>query len=116
MNVEFQGVVYMNRFGISDDIFNELVSSFKNDVLLQKAYVFGSRARGNYTDRSDLDIAVLGNNISSRQLNLLKDRLDNLNTVINFDIIDANKIKKKVMLDNILKEGVLIYDRDDKGN
>ena len=53
-----------------------------------KIILFGSRARGTHTERSDVDIAVYGGDFDSFYWDI-KERVHSLLT---FDIIDGNKI------------------------
>lgn len=43
---------------ISDETKRKIVNWAKNEPLVIKAYIFGSRARDDYTPESDLDVAV----------------------------------------------------------
>lgn len=47
----------------------------ENDFKIRHAYVFGSYAKGNFTDDSDIDLAVVMNNLSNSftmQVELMK--------------------------------------------
>ncbi|MEJ6949641.1 nucleotidyltransferase domain-containing protein [Natronospora cellulosivora (SeqCode)] len=101
----------MNKFGISEDIFRKIVGTIEKFPSIEQVYVFGSRARGDFSKGSDLDLALSGENITSKEVNLLQDALDNLNTIISIDIVNIDEIEKEKLSNNIKKEGVLIYDR-----
>ncbi|MEM1595519.1 MAG: nucleotidyltransferase domain-containing protein, partial [Ignisphaera sp.] len=45
-----------------DDL-KSLVESYRNRFSLKLVVLFGSRARGNYTDESDIDILVVADNL-----------------------------------------------------
>lgn len=47
------------KYNLPERILREL-SSFAREHSVTKIILFGSRARGNHTERSDIDIAVYG--------------------------------------------------------
>lgn len=101
----------MNQFGIKDSLLKEIISILKKYPKVERAYIFGSRARGDYTKVSDIDIAVEGQNIESELLNFIEDEFFYLNTALEFDLVNLSQINKAPLQDNILKEGVKIYDK-----
>ena len=99
----------VNDFGIK----NNIIVSIKNilsDYPVEKAYLYGSRARGDYNNTSDIDIAVKGKTIDSTKVNLIINDLELLDTALTFDVVNFNDLGKKELKDNISKEGVKIYD------
>lgn len=102
----------MIKYGLSKELFKKIIAIIEKYSSIQKVYVYGSRARGDYSKRSDLDLAFYGENISSKEINLLEDDLDNLDTIITFDLINIDTIDKEKLSENIRREGVLIYDRE----
>lgn len=95
-----------NKFGINIDSFNEMIMLFKEFECLDKVYIFGSRARGNYKKVSDIDLAIEAKcDIKLRLLNKLED----IRCILKFDVVDLNNIGNEKLLNNIKKEGILIY-------
>lgn len=47
------------KYGIKKEIFKDIINTFKKYEKIEEAYIFGSRARGDYKDISDIDIALL---------------------------------------------------------
>ena len=70
-------------------------------------YLFGSRARGNHTERSDIDVAIdLGRKMEIREIAKARGVLDGLNLPEKIDVVDMQSISQD-MKGFILKEGVL---------
>ena len=46
------------NFGLEDNIIEKIIQVFEANSKVDKAVVFGSRAKGNYRLDSDIDIAV----------------------------------------------------------
>jgi uncharacterized protein len=73
-----------------------------------KIYIFGSRARGMHSERSDIDLALdTGERISHRIIGEIKDVLEATNIINSIDVVDAHGPIPPAMRDAILKEGVL---------
>lgn len=75
---------------------------------IEKAVLFGSRARGDNRENSDIDIAFYTDN--KEVFHFLKDEMDQIDTIIKIDLFDAKNIKKQPLLDGIEKDGIVIYE------
>jgi predicted nucleotidyltransferase len=72
-----------------------------------KIYLFGSRARGDNTERSDIDIAIdAGRRISLTEKGQMLSMIDALNIPQKTDLVDINRAPE-ALKNNILKEGIL---------
>jgi len=50
----------MNAFGISNRSFEYIKNTFESYPEIKEVLVFGSRAKGNYRNGSDIDLAIKG--------------------------------------------------------
>ncbi len=94
------------KFGLSEEIYiklKEIVNKYNN----YKFKIFGSRARGDYKNNSDIDIAIEGNIDRKEKFNILDD-FDKLDIPYTMDIVFIQDINKKEFLESIIKEGVNI--------
>lgn len=96
-------------FGLKDSS----ISKMKNILLryeeIEKAIIFGSRARGDYKKTSDIDIAIFSHNITSTRLNLLRNDFDELDIIYTVDLVDFYNVSKEELKNNIINEGVVIF-------
>ncbi len=99
----------VRQYGIANDLLED-VKRILSNYPVDQALIFGSRARGDYISTSDIDLVIVGQNLDSTQLNLIKNDLDCLNTIYSFDIINLKNINKEKLKQNIAEEGVLFYD------
>lgn len=76
-----------------------------------EARIFGSRARGDYTKTSDIDLAV---SLCHPVLPDLAEALDNSLLPYKADIIDMNAAKNDKLTENISRDGKLLF-RTEKG-
>ncbi|KCZ71758.1 nucleotidyltransferase family protein [Candidatus Methanoperedens nitroreducens] len=95
------------------DIYEESLEQVKKTVLDAlrgedvMIILFGSRARGDYSRRSDIDIGILPKNeYSKKKLILLKEKLEEMNIPYKVEVVNLSKVSK-VFREKALKEGVL---------
>lgn len=100
----------MNKYGFSDELLNDIIEILKKRENVKSAMIFGSRARGDCRINSDIDICIFGD-INPIELNLIIDELKELNTPLDFDVVNFEKTKKEELKKNILKEGVKFYEK-----
>lgn len=97
------------EFGLKNTELKAIIDVIKNESYIEKAVIFGSRARNDYKKTSDIDIAIYGKNITSTQLNLLRDRLNHLDLIYKIDVVDFYNLTKEGLIKNIDTEGRQIY-------
>lgn len=77
-----------------------------------KILLFGSRARGDFRQRSDIDIAVFS--MPTENQNRFIEDIENLPTLLDFAIIFVNDKTDPKLLYNIKNEGVIIMSKFDE--
>lgn len=70
--------------------------------------LFGSRARGDASERSDIDLAAF--DVPAEQQASFRLALDDLPTLLNFDLVFVQQDTNPVLLSEIERDGVIIYD------
>lgn len=99
------GQMYENT-GIKQKVIEEIqVIAQTYDVELVK--LFGSRARGDYKDRSDIDLAVWGG--KTEEFALAVD--EETSTLLKYDIVDMGASLQQELRESIEKEGKIIYEK-----
>ena len=94
------------KYNLPDRMLREL-SSFARKYSINKIVLFGSRARGTNTERSDIDIAVYGGDFD-RFYWAVKEKT---NSLLMFDIIQADSSVSDDLKKEIQKDGVVIYEK-----
>lgn len=101
-----------NKFGLEEEIIEELKKIFAKYKEIEKVCIFGSRAKGTYKETSDIDIALFGANLTHTINTKVYFDIDTLYLVYKVDLLNFNSLKDGDKLkENILKEGVEIYAR-----
>ncbi|MBD5433530.1 MAG: nucleotidyltransferase domain-containing protein [Treponema sp.] len=76
----------------------------ENDI--KKVILFGSRARGTNSERSDIDLAISGGNA----LDFYYDVEEKAHTLLMFDVVDLDKGISEALQAEIKKDGVILYE------
>ena len=98
-----------DKIGLSDSQYAELYSVFSGFPCVVEVIVYGSRAKGNYSDRSDLDLVVTlhSSDKSARHtIAQIKLALDDSNLVPSVDIQELENIKNARLKDHISRRGI----------
>jgi len=96
-----------------DEIIQELLNGLDQHDLLDKIemmMLFGSRARGDAEERSDIDIAISARLLTSKEWLLIDDIVENLNTLLEVQVVNYDQ-SPKALQQNITTEGKLIYEQ-----
>ena len=99
----------MNNFGFTDKTTNLLTDFFKRYSKIKTVIIFGSRATGDYKPSSDIDFAILGENIDFKFIQHISSEIDELSTPYMYDIVDYNSITNDALRNNIDKFGKVFY-------
>lgn len=67
----------------------------------KEVILFGSRAKGTATDRSDFDLAVSG----VLNFDSLQEAIDEIPTLFSFDVVNMDTCKNNLLLEEIKKYG-----------
>ena len=70
-----------------------------------RVILFGSRAKGTNTDRSDIDIAVRG----VKNIWELQEKLEEIPTLYKIDLVDLDTCKNQLLMEDIEQYGREIY-------
>lgn len=96
----------MNETGIRPQIIQE-IKELAQKYGIQKVILFGSRARGDYRNVSDIDLAVSGGNIAAFAMDVEEETT----TLLKYDVVNLDGSVQKELLDAIEKEGVMLYEK-----
>ena len=94
--------------GAMENLYQKIASigrSFHAD----RVVLFGSRARGDNRPRSDIDLAVYGVPLSD--LPAFRAQLDELPTLLEFDLVFVTEQTDPKLLANIERDGVILMDK-----
>lgn len=99
-------------YGLSDTVIADICSVFGLYQNIDKVIIFGSRAKGTYSEGSDIDLAVVGENISFNQLMDINIQIEDLGLLYKVDVVDYNKHAEAPIGKHIRRVGKLFYQKD----
>ncbi len=102
-----------NNFGLNNEDIEEILLILKSVSEVDEAIIFGSRAKGNFRNGSDLDIAIKGKNVNFSNISYISYRL-NEETLMpyKFDILDYNMISNEELKNHINRIGRILYKKE----
>ena len=83
------------------------IRTFAEDNAVKKVVLFGSRARGDNGNRSDVDIAVYGGDFDS----FYWDVKEKTHSLLMFDIVQMDAAVAGELNNEIKRDGVVIYEK-----
>ncbi|MBS5198603.1 MAG: nucleotidyltransferase domain-containing protein [Clostridiales bacterium] len=95
----------MRETGIKPIVIEE-ICDFARKYNVKKVILFGSRARGNFKEKSDIDLAVQGGDF----IRFMLDVNEETSTLLSFDIINLDEEIMSELRKSIEKEGKVIYE------
>lgn len=98
------------EFGLTQIDFQLLQDTFAKFPELKEAILFGSRAKKTFRKGSDIDIALIGNNVSHdtiRQIDFILN--EELPLPYHFDLLNFQKTENQDLLNHINRVGIRIY-------
>lgn len=101
-------------YGLKEKHISKIKSIFANYAAIDKAILYGSRAKGNYRKNSDIDISLMGDNFNFNKLLRIETELDDLLLPYNIDVSMFDKIQNVDLIEHIKKVGVIFYEKEDK--
>ena len=90
------------------EVYNQIID-FAKEFQVSRVVLFGSRARGDNREKSDIDIAVYGCN----DFDSLKIKLDEeLWSLLHIDVVnmDSRYISEE-LIEEIKKDGIVLYEK-----
>lgn len=101
------------HFGLKETTIQKICGVFAKYPLVEKAVLYGSRAKGNYKNGSDIDLTLLGSeDLTLQVLYRIMDEIDELLLPYTFDLSIFHQISDSDVIDHIRRVGVVFYERE----
>ena len=92
---------------IPERVLQEILQ-FARDAGVERLVLFGSRARGTHSERSDIDLAVYGGDFDTFYFRVPEET----ESLLEFDLIDMHRKVSPSLLEDIEREGIEIYEKN----
>ncbi|MEI6085471.1 MAG: nucleotidyltransferase domain-containing protein [Verrucomicrobiota bacterium] len=97
--------------GLSANTVERVVSALAHYPEIEKAVLYGSRAKGNYRTGSDIDLTLFGDRLNHTLLTRLDNELDDLLLPYKFDLSLFTDLTHPELVDHIRRVGVVFYEK-----
>ena len=97
--------------GLTSETVDRIRSVLARFPEVEKAVLYGSRAKGNYKRGSDIDLTLFGSGLKANVLSQINSGLDDLLLPYKIDISIFAKISHSDLIDHIRRVGVVFYEK-----
>lgn len=101
-------------YGLTDIEWEKLFALFAGSERIEQAILYGSRAKGGFKPFSDVDITLVGTDLSRKDLIKISMEVDDLLLPYQFDFSLFHSLKNKNLTDHIHRRGIVIYDKSNR--
>ena len=100
------------KYGLSKATVEKICGVFARYPQVEKAVLYGSRAKGNYKAGSDIDLTLGGEQLTSRLCATIASELDDLLLPYTIDLSVFHELNNAKLSEHIERVGVVFYQRD----
>lgn len=98
-------------FGLKEKDVEKIRSVFSEHPKINKVLIYGSRAKGNYRNSSDIDLSLIGE-VDFDEVLSIETKIDDLLLPYEFDISILNNIKNLDLIEHINRIGQVFYEKE----
>jgi predicted nucleotidyltransferase len=98
----------MSIAGVSTPIVQSIIDTCSKFKTVRTIILYGSRARGDYKQGSDIDLAIDAPQMSDSEFSQLWNLLEDLPIIYPMDIVHLQSIKNQEFFNAIQKEGITL--------
>ncbi len=97
--------------GLSPAVIDRIRTALGACPAVERALLYGSRAKGIYRNGSGIDLALEGGHLDDTQLSALENQLDDLLLPYHIDLSRHEGIQNEALLEHIRRVGRVFYQR-----
>lgn len=98
------------KFGLQQHTIKSISSVFTKFPQIEKVLIYGSRAKGNFRNGSDIDLTCIGQNLDLKSLHKIENELDDLLLPYSIDLSIFHQISNRDLIEHIERVGVIFYE------
>lgn len=97
------------RYGLKEQTIESIRGVFAHHPSVEKVMLYGSRAMGNFKPGSDIDLTLFGECLTSQELGIIDEELDDLLLPYQIDLSIFHRIENIKLREHIERVGVVFY-------
>lgn len=99
------------KYGLTETTAENICAVFARFPEIEKAILYGSRAKGNFKTGSDIDLTLCGEALTSDLRSTIASALDDLMLPYTIDLSVFNQLNHEELREHIERVGVVFYER-----
>jgi predicted nucleotidyltransferase len=99
------------KFGLSEKTIQAINDRFAAFPQIEKAVIYGSRAKGNYKNGSDIDLTLYGRDLTTQLQGKIENELDELLLPYTIELSIFEKLSDPDFVDHIQRVGMVFYEK-----
>lgn len=99
------------KYGLSDGTIEKIQHIFEGFPEIDKAVLYGSRAKGNYRPGSDIDLTLFGKELDQQRCSAIAEALDDLLLPYTIDLSIYDQLRHPALEAHIERVGQVFYQR-----
>jgi len=103
-------VTTVPKFGLSGVVIERICSVFSNWPGVERVILYGSRAKGNNREGSDIDLTIVGDAVTQSHMLKIANELDDLLLPYKIDLSLMRQIEDAALLEHIKRVGLVFYE------
>lgn len=102
------------KYGLTEATIGQIAGVFDHFPAIEKAVLYGSRAKGTFKTGSDIDLTLYGENLTFQLLADIAEALDDLLLPYKMDVSLFEKLSHEELRQHIVSVGVVFYEKNRK--
>ena len=99
------------RFGLTEATIEKIAAVLAGHPQVEQALLYGSRAKGNYKNGSDIDLTLIGQGLQTDDLLKIMGELDDLLLPYMIDLSIFHQLTHPELIEHIQRVGIIFYER-----
>jgi predicted nucleotidyltransferase len=99
------------KYGLTEATIEKIQGVFSRFPAIEKAVLYGSRAKGNYKTGSDIDLTLYGEELTSDLCSTIASELDDLLLPYTIDLSIFDELNHAELREHIERVGMVFYER-----
>jgi len=100
------------QFGLRESTIERIRGGLSGYPEVRQVIIYGSRAKGNYRNGSDIDLTIQGEKVTLSELMKIETELDDLLLPYKIDLSLPHKINDPSLLDHIKRVGTVFFEKE----
>lgn len=100
------------QFGLKEKTINAINDVFAQYSSIEQVILYGSRAKGNFRNGSDIDLTIIGEELTFTALLKIENQIDDLLLPYKIDLSQFEKINNPDLITHIKRFGQVFFDKN----